>query len=98
MPNLTHQQVCINLAVQNVSASQAFFSALGYSFNPEYSNDKAACLILGANTFAMLLQPDFFNQFAPAGLSNQGNEVLIALSLPDRAAVNDVINKALAAG
>lgn len=98
MPNLTHQQVCINLAVQNLPASQAFFTALGYSFNPEYTNDKAACLILGENTFAMLLQPEFFAQFAPHGQNNAGNEVLIALSLPDRAAVHEVINKALAAG
>ncbi|MFO1367434.1 MAG: glyoxalase/bleomycin resistance/extradiol dioxygenase family protein [Marinagarivorans sp.] len=98
MPKLTHPQVCINLAVQNLPASQAFFTALGYSFNADYTNDKAACLILNENTFAMLLQPEFFNQYAPAGLSSQGNEVLIALSLPDRAAVHDVINKALAAG
>lgn len=98
MPKLTHPQVCINLAVQNLPASQAFFTTLGYSFNADYTNDKAACLVLNENTFAMLLQPEFFNQYAPAGLSNQGNEVLIALSLPDRAAVHDVINKALAAG
>lgn len=98
MPNLTHQQTCINLAVQNLPASQAFFSALGYSFNPEFSNDQAACLILGENTFVMLLQPEFFAQFTPNGCSSTGNEVLIALSLPDRAAVNNLIKKALAAG
>jgi uncharacterized protein len=98
MSELRHQQVCINLAVQNLPASQAFFRALGYGFNADYSNDQAACLILGENAFAMLLQPEFFAQFAPSGQHTAGNEVLIALSLPDRAAVNDLINKALAAG
>ncbi len=98
MTELRHQQVCINLAVQNLPASQAFFRALGYGFNSEYTNDQAACLILGENTFAMLLQADFFNQFTPDGQSNAGNEVLIALILPDRAAVNNLVDKALAAG
>ncbi|RYZ89049.1 MAG: glyoxalase/bleomycin resistance/extradiol dioxygenase family protein [Moraxellaceae bacterium] len=93
-----HKEIYINLPVRDLAASQAFFSALGYSFNREYTDENAACLILGENIFAMLLRPEFFQKFAPASINPSGNEVLIALNFPDRASVDEHIKKALAAG
>ncbi|HEY6527376.1 MAG TPA: glyoxalase/bleomycin resistance/extradiol dioxygenase family protein [Cellvibrionaceae bacterium] len=98
MSATTHKEIYINLPVRDLTASQAFFTALGYSFNPQYTDENAACLILGENIFAMLLRPEFFQKFAPAGANSSGNEVLIALNLPDRAAVDAHIKKAIAAG
>lgn len=93
-----HQQVYLNLAVQDLAASQTFFTSLGYSFNPQYTSEKAACLILGENLYAMLLPPEIFQQYSPVGQNPSGNEVLIALNLPDRTAVDAHVNNAIALG
>lgn len=58
-----HKQIFINLAVADLPKARAFFNALGFSFNPTFSNDQGACLILGENLFAMLLVKPFFQTF-----------------------------------
>jgi predicted lactoylglutathione lyase len=55
-----HSQIYVNLPVKNLPQSRSFFESLGYSFNPEWSNEQGACLVLGENLFAMLLTEPFF--------------------------------------
>ena len=95
-----HKQMFINLAVNDLPASRAFFESLGLSFNPQFSNDQGACLVLGENIYAMLLTKDFFKTFTgkPISDAKQSTEMLLCLSCESRAEVDDLVVKALKAG
>jgi predicted lactoylglutathione lyase len=95
-----HQQIFVNLPIADMARSQAFFKALGYSFNPEFTNDKGASLVLGDNLFAMLLVHDFFKTFIdkPMADAHKSTEVLVCLSCDSREQVDSLVAKAVAAG
>ena len=94
------KQIFVNLPIQDMARSKAFFQALGLSFNPRFTNEQGACLEIGENFYAMLLVEPFFQGFTKKPISNahQATEVLLALSVDSRAEVQAVINKAVAAG
>jgi uncharacterized protein len=95
-----HAQIYVNLPVQNLKKSRAFFESMGYAFNPEYSNDQGACLVLGDNLFAMLLTTDFFRTFIdrPIVDAKKATGVLVCVSCADRVQVDALVSKAVAAG
>ena len=95
-----HKQIFINLAVDNLDRSKAFFSALGFSFNEQFTNDRGACLVLGENIYAMLLVKDFFSLFTSKSLCDpkQSTEALLCLSCESRSEVDALVAKAIAAG
>lgn len=89
-----------NLAVRDLDKSLAFFRALGFEFNPHFTDEKAACLILSETSYAMLLTEPFFRGFTkrePCDTRTH-TELLLAVSCGDRAEVNTLVDKALAAG
>lgn len=94
------RQIFVNLPVKDLNASQAFFQALGLSFNPQFTNEKGACLEIAPNIFAMLLVEPFFQGFTqlPIADAKKSTEVLIALSCDSRAEVAELVTKAVAAG
>lgn len=94
------RQIFVNLPIDNMERSQAFFKALGLSFNPDFTNDKGACLQIADNIYAMLLVKPFFQTFTKLPISDakQSTEVLIALSCDSRQEVDDLVAKAVAAG
>ncbi len=93
-------QIFVNLPVKNVERSRAFFSALGYSFNPQFSNDSALCMVVSDTIYVMLLSEAFFQGFTakPIADATKSTEVLVCLSCDGRAAVDALVAKALAAG
>jgi hypothetical protein len=93
-------QIFVNLPVGNLDTSKAFFGKLGFSFNPQFTDEKAACMVMSETIYAMLLTQEYFKTFAPRPISNakQATEVLLALSLSSRAEVEQLIQKAVAAG
>lgn len=95
-----HKQIYVNLAVNDLPRSRAFFESLGLSFNPQFSNDQGACLVLGENIYAMLLTKDFFKTFTakPIGDASKSTEMLLCLSCESRAEVDGLVAKAVAAG
>jgi uncharacterized protein len=95
-----HKQIYVNLAVDNVERSKAFFTALGFSHDPRFSNEQAVSVMLGENIYAMLLVKDMFKGFTPKPLADakQATEVLVCLSCESRAEVDALVAKALAAG
>jgi predicted lactoylglutathione lyase len=95
-----HQQIFVNLPIKNMARSQAFFRAMGYEFDPHFTNDKGAALVLGPNLHAMLLVEDFFQGFTgkPIADAHRTTEVLTCLSCESRAEVDALVAKALAAG
>ncbi|MBP0592394.1 glyoxalase/bleomycin resistance/extradiol dioxygenase family protein [Paraburkholderia sp. LEh10] len=95
-----HKQIYVNLAVGSVGKSKAFFSQLGFTFEPRFTNEQAACMVIGENIYAMLLAKDFFQTFTNRTLCNpkESTETLICISCDSRAQVDELAMKALAAG
>ena len=95
-----HRQIFVNLPVKDLQRSVAFFGALGYTFNPQFTNENATCMILGENLFAMLLVEQFFTGFTkkPIPDTSKGVEVLVCLSCDSREEVDRLVAKARAAG
>lgn len=94
------KQIFVNLPVKDLNNTKEFFTKLGFTFNPTFTDEKAACLILGENMFAMLLLEKFFKTFTKKGLvdAHDGTEVLNALSVESRAKVDEMTRRAIEAG
>ena len=94
------RKIFVNLAVKDLSRAVAFFTALGFTFNPQFTDETATCMIISDDIFAMLLTEAKFQAFAPKAIANaqQSNEVLIGLSCDSREEVIDLVQKAVAAG
>lgn len=94
------EQIFVNLPVSDLGASKAFWRALGFDFNPQFTDEKAGCLVMGPNIHAMLLTPAFFAGFTPRAVADARavTECITALQLGSRAAVDDLVARALAAG
>ncbi|HMM65778.1 MAG TPA: glyoxalase [Dokdonella sp.] len=94
------EQIFVNLPVRNLARSVDFFTALGFTFNPQFTDEKATCMIVGENIFVMLLVEPFFQTFTskPLADARKATEVLIALPLPSRARVEELVALAVAAG
>ena len=96
-----NSMIFVNLPVSDLPRSKRFFTALGYRFDPKFTNDDAACMVINEGSiYAMLLTRGFFQQFTPREIADatRTTEVLTCLSAPSRAAVNELVEKALAAG
>lgn len=93
-------KIFINLPVKDLERSKKFFTHLGYTFNQQFTDDKAACLILGENIYSMLITEPFFQTFTKKKVSdaNTSTEVLIALDADSREEVDDMVKKAVEAG
>ncbi|WP_454852656.1 VOC family protein [Rhizobium binxianense] len=94
------RMIFVNLPVKNLVKSKEFFSALGFSYNPDFTTDDGACMIVEENIYVMLLSEPHFRQFIVGEISDtaKGKEVLTCLSAGSRAEVDDYLAKALAAG
>ena len=94
------RMIFVNLPVKDIPASRRFFGALGYSFNEQFSNESAACMVVDQNIFVMLLAQERFKDFINGEISDatKATEVLTCLSADSRAEIDDVLAKALAAG
>ncbi len=94
------KQIFVNLPVKDLDRAKRFFSALGFTFNPQFTDENATCMILGEHMYAMLLVEKFFATFLTKPMSNAHNatEVLIAIALNSRAEVDTMLHHALASG
>lgn len=90
----------INLPVTNLPATMSYFSGLGFSFNPMFTGETAAAMIINDTTIAMLLIHEHFGQFTKKSISNAHatTEVLIALQLESKSAVDAMVAKAISLG
>jgi len=94
------KQLFINLPVADVPKSLAFFKALGFNHNPEFSGDEAACIILSDTISVMLGSHAKFREFTPKAVcdTSKAVEVLLTLSCDSRERVDVLVAKAVAAG
>lgn len=92
--------IFVNLAVNDLAASRAFYTAVGYTINELFSDENAICVVLGENLYAMLLVKPFFSTFTDKQLIEPKThvQVLSALGLESREEVDEWAAKAIAAG
>ncbi len=89
-------KVFINLPVKDLEKSIAFFTGLGYSFNPQFTDEKAGCMVISDSIFAMLLTEPFFETFTKKKVADAktSTEVLIALDANSKDEVQQLVAKA----
>lgn len=93
-------KVFVNLAVKDLPRTVEFFKALGFSFNPKFTDDNAACMVISEENYAMLLLEKFFSKFTTKEIvdAHKSSEVMVALSMDSREQVDEMLTKALKAG
>ena len=94
------RMIFVNLPVRDLLASVNFFTRLGFEFNQQFTDDKAACMVISGEAYAMLLAEPFFKTFTTREICNPSThtEALFSLSCESRAEVDDLVNKAIAGG
>jgi len=94
------RQLYVNLPVKNLDKSVGFFTGLGFSFNPQFTDETATCMIVSDEISVMLLTEEKFKAFTPKAISDatKSTEVLLALSVDNREQVDETVCKAVAAG
>jgi predicted lactoylglutathione lyase len=94
------KEIYVNLPVKDLKASIDFFAKLGFTFNAEFTNEKAACMIVGENIYAMLLVEKFFQTFTdkPLADATKSTEVINCISLASQDAVDQMVADAVKAG
>lgn len=94
------RQIYVNLPVKDLNKSVAFFTRLGFKFNPQFTDENATCMIVGENIFVMLLVEKFFQTFTSKTITDarKNTEVLMGISCASRAEVDELVRSALAAG
>lgn len=93
-------KIFLNLPVKDLNRSIAFFTQLGFSFNPKFTNEKGTCLVIEENINVMLLVEEFYQTFTHKEICNTAttSEVLISISLESRDKVDEMIGKVIKAG
>jgi predicted lactoylglutathione lyase len=94
------RKLFVNLAVRDLKRSMDFFTRLGFEFNPQFTSEQGACMIVSEEAFVMLLAEPFFKTFTkkqPCDTATH-TEGLFALSCSSRAEVDEMVRIAVASG
>ena len=97
---MQHTQIFVNLPVKDLRRSVQFFTKLGYTFNPKFTDENATCMIIGENLFVMLLVEKFFGSFTNKAITDtsKSTEVLTCVSCSGREEVDQLVAAARSAG
>jgi predicted lactoylglutathione lyase len=93
-------KIFVNLPVKDLDKSVAFFTKLGFTFNPQFTNEKATSMIIGEDIYIMLLVEPFFKTFTKKEIADatKTTESIICLSAESPAKVDEMVSLALSAG
>ena len=100
MATESSRKIFVNLAVKDLGRAVEFFTKLGFSFDPRFTDEQATCMIVSDEAFVMLLVDDRFKDFTKKELCDPRThtEAILALSAESREQVDELVQKALAAG
>jgi predicted lactoylglutathione lyase len=100
MATTNSRKLFVNLPVRDLKRSIEFFTRLGFSFNQQFTDETATCMILSEEAFVMLLSEPRFKEFTPKQICDTSThvEALLALSASSRAEVDELLEKVVAAG
>jgi predicted lactoylglutathione lyase len=90
----------VNLPINDLKKSMTFYKALGFAFNPQFTDETAACMVVSEHNYAMLLTLEKFKSFTakPIPDAHTTTGVLVAISLESRDAVDNMVANAIKAG
>ena len=93
-------KIFVNLPVQDLKKSMEFFTKLDFTFNAQFTDETAACMVVSEDIYVMLLTHDKFKTFTPKVIcdATKSTEVLVCLSAESRENVNALVRQAVAAG
>jgi uncharacterized protein len=94
------KQIFVNLPVKDLGKTIEFFKKLGFEFNPQFTDEKATCMVVNENIFVMLLVEKFFKTFTQKEIcdTTKNTEVIIALSTENREKVDQMLENVIKAG
>jgi hypothetical protein len=94
------KQIFVNLPVKDLNRTKEFFAKLGFTFNPQFTDENAASMVISDNIFAMLITESFFKRFTKKEIADakKSTEAINALSVESREQVDEMIAKVLEAG
>ena len=94
------RMIFVNLPVADLPKAKAFYEAIGFANNPQFTDETAACMVLTDAIYVMLLTHEKYSQFTPKRIpdSHATAQMLLALSCDDRAGVDRITEAAIAAG
>jgi predicted lactoylglutathione lyase len=94
------RKLFVNLPVRDLKRAMEFFTKLGFEFKPQFTDDKAACMVISEDAFTMLLAEPYFKTFTKREVSSatKQTEAIFALSCGEKSEVDDIVKKAIAAG
>jgi predicted lactoylglutathione lyase len=97
---MASKNISVNLPVKDLRRSMEFFSKLGFSFNPQFTDEKAACMVVSEDIYVMLMTYPAFKMFTPREICDTARhtEVLMCLSAASRNEVDEMVRKARSAG
>jgi uncharacterized protein len=90
----------VNLPVKDLNKSVAFFTKLGFTFNPQFTDENATCMVVGEDIFVMLLVEGFFKSFTNKEIcdTSRSTEVILAISVESREQVDQLMKKVIDSG
>lgn len=93
-------KIFVNLPVKDLNKSVTFFTKLGFSFNAQFTDENATCMVISEDIFVMLLVEPFFKNFTKKEIADarKTTESIICLSAESREEVDEMVSRALAAG
>ena len=93
------RQLFVNLPVKDLDKTVEFFTALGFSFNPDFTDENATCMIINDDAFVMLLVENYFKTFTSKPIADASTtEAILSFSVGSREAVDELVRTALTAG
>ncbi len=93
-------KIFVNLPVKDLNKSIEFFTKLGFTFNPQFTDENATCMVIGENIFAMLLTEPFFKTFTKKDICDtaKSTEAILAIDAASRKEVDEMVSNAVNAG
>jgi uncharacterized protein len=93
-------KIFVNIPVKDLNRSKNFFSQLGYRFNRQFTDEKAACMVISDDIYVMLLTNEFFKTFIKNDIcdTTKCNEAILSLSSDSREKVDELVTRAIKAG
>lgn len=94
------KKIFVNLPVKDLKKSMAFFAALGFGFNMQFTDEATACMVVSDDIYVMLLAEAKFREFTPKPICDATTctEVLVSLSCQSREELDELVRQAVAAG
>lgn len=94
------KQVFINLAVKDLEKSMELYTKMGFTNNPQFSDDTAKCMVWSESIFVMIMTHEKFKTFTIKPIADTKNNIagLFSLSVESLDVVNEIVNNAISAG